>query len=52
MGKHDYSDWDNFKAMFSGLGEDLMITAALLAVALPPIFLMLWAADAIFTHFK
>lgn len=52
MSKHRYSDWDNFKAMFSNLSEDLKITAVLLGIAVPPIFLMLWVFDLIISQFK
>ena len=40
--KYEYDGWENFKAMFSGIGEDLKITVALLALTALPIYLALW----------
>jgi hypothetical protein len=34
-----------FLGMFAGLGEDLKITAGLLAVTLPPVIVFLWLLD-------
>ena len=41
-----------FLGMFSGLGEDLMMTLNLMAVIAPPIALMLLAIDLAFRLFQ
>jgi hypothetical protein len=45
--QNEYSDWKNFVAMFYGLKKDIGITLALLAIVVPPIFLLLWLCDII-----
>jgi hypothetical protein len=40
--KYEYDSWENFKAMFHGLGEDLKITVALLALTALPVYLAFW----------
>lgn len=40
--KYEYDEWENFKAMFSGIGKDLRITVALMAVTALPVYLALW----------
>ena len=52
MSKHRYSDWENFKAMFIGLSKELKITAVLLGITVPPIFLMLWIIDLVVSQFR
>ena len=34
--------WENFKAMFSGLGKELRMTVALLALTALPVYLAFW----------
>lgn len=34
--------WENFKAMFHGIGKDLQLTVVLMALTALPIYLALW----------
>ena len=45
--QYEYSDRENFVAMFGGLHKDIGITMVLLAIVVPPIFLLIWVFDLI-----
>jgi hypothetical protein len=45
--QNEYGDRENFEVMFGGLHKDIGIAICILAIVVPPVFLLVWIFDLI-----